>query len=269
MVRIALSFLIVATLGSAASAQPKPPKAKPACGINWLPMVEGREWTYVATQDPNATPISDELAATLDKAQKTAPKQVATVVIKVLKVAETPAGAEITLEEKAGELVIQTSLHCTKDKMEISPQSFLFAGEPGGGLLTRLDKVTYEGLGFPGVAGFPRKFKNKLTVKADVIREPSPKTGAVLAPGRMELEIDLENLGPDQAFTQDTKVNVRGDRIQFDISGRAAVAPQLDKTFEMPLGIKGRFWYGNGVGLILVQNRLGHWYQLATPPRQL
>jgi len=267
MSRVALSFLLVAALGSAASAQPRAPKVKPACGINWLPMVEGREWTYAAISDPNNEPITDELAMTLEKAQKTAPKQAATVVIKVVKVAESPTGAEITLEEKAGELTLQTILRCTKDKMEISPQSFLFAGEPGGGLLTKLDKVAYEGIGFPGAAGFPKKFKNKLTVKAEVLREASAKTGAALSPGRMELELDLENTGLDQAFSQDVKINVRADRIAFDISGRAAVAPQLDKTFEMPLGIKGRFWYGAGIGLIMVQNRLGHWYQLVAAPK--
>ncbi len=267
MVRIALSFLLVAAVATTASAQPKAKAAKPACGIRWLPLVEGREWTYVATQDPFGTPISDDLAMTLEKAQKVAPKQVATVVIKVVKVVEGPTGAEITLEEKAGEVTLQTTARCAKDKMEISPQSFLFAGEPGGGLLVKLDKVTYEGVGFPGVAGFPKKFKNKLTVRADVVREPSAKTGAVLSPGRMELELDLENQGPDQAFTQDTKINVRGTRVGFDVSGRAAVAPQLDKTFEMPLGTKGRFWYGDGVGLIIVQNRIGHWYQLQGAPR--
>jgi hypothetical protein len=263
MLRIALSLAAVTALVQPAAAQPKPKAARPACGITWLPMVEGREWVYTPTVSSDPEELTDEQQAARDRAKKSAPKEAAQVTIKVLKVEESPAGATITLEETADKLVQQTTLKCTKDGYDIPPQSFFFAGEPGGGLQMKLDKIESSGVGFPGLKGFlPKKQKSKLTIKAEVTREPTADSGAVLPPAKLEVELELENLGPSPLFWGPKGTAARGDNIEFELTGRASVPPALDKTFEIPLGSKGRFWFVPGLGMAQVANRLGHWYLL-------
>ncbi len=252
----ALAALTLTGLAGSAAAK----KSKPACGISYLPLVTGSIWTYEPVEPP--VPLSETDAERVKKAKQLntpPPKQ---VVITVLSVEDEKGGSVITLEEKADTLTRKTVLHCTRKGLEIDPQSFFFAAEPGGGLNMTLANVEREG-SLPGASGFRKGKSSTVAIKADLERTAHEGTKATINNGKIQVERTVfpginENVStPAGAFKKAT-------RVEFDLTGRAAVEPNIERFFEIKIDWRGIFWFQDGVGLVQARNRSGIWYQLTS-----
>src|SRR5215813_9152859 len=133
-------------------------KAPSACGSKILPLAVGNEWTYLAVGARDPKTGVDLLPD--DAIKGLVPKQPKSIVITVKSIdAPKPndknGETTITLEEKytidltkvkdekpvLWDRTITTTITCTAKKFDISPDSFLFAAEPGGYFGLTFDKL--------------------------------------------------------------------------------------------------------------------------------
>ncbi len=245
-------------------------KGKPACGITYLPLVVGNQWTYGPVQAP--TPENEDQKKFLDGLAKLAPPQPKRIQITVTSVDRVAGGVtEVTLEEitelypsekgkKGTEIKLETKLRCTARTLEISPNSFFFAAESGGGLLMELENVQRSGDPFPGRQGFRRGAKWNSEIKADVTRHATENTGAKMTNGRVEMEREM-TVGPTELLATPTGT-YRAESVWFQMSGRAFVEPDMKSGSEMALGVPGTLWFEKKVGMVQAKNRSGQWFQL-------
>lgn len=256
LVAAAAAALVAAP--SSADAQ-RAKKPQPACGISYLPLVEGAQWTYEPFASP--IPITEEDQAQLTKWAWVSPPAPTKITIKVTKVETTETGATITLDEAVDRASRFTTITCTPTSLEIDPQSFFFAVEPGGALLMNLSDVKREG-GLAGAKGWKKHpFKTVTTVAAKLARDPTDGTGAEVTGGTVELERTLY-VGAVESVQTPSGKHDKAQRLEFDLAGRVAVAPKLEKRIEIPLRWRGMMWFQDGVGLVQARNRIGHWFQL-------
>ncbi len=258
---LALALALALFAPAPARAQKKP---KPACGIQYLPLVEGNQWTYEPMASP--APQNEDEKKRLQILNRLTPKPPKQVDVKVLSVVPQDQGiTEITLQEISTEQNDQkvekkTVLHCTNKTLQIDPQSFFFSGEPGGGLLMELSNLTWDG-SFPGRQGWRRADKWLIKVTGDLKRGTTEGTGAVLSDGKIEIERAI-TVGPKERLATASGSYNRAQGVWFVMSGRAAVGPDLDKSLEIPLGENGILWFEDRVGMVQSKNRSGQWYQL-------
>jgi len=244
-------------------------KSAPACGINYLPLVEGNQWTYGPVQAP--APENEDQKKFLDGLAKLAPPHPKKIEITVVSVAKAAGGVtEITLQEvtelygkddaKGDEIKLETKLRCTPKTLEIDPNSFFFAAESGGGLLMSLHDVQRSGDPFPGKRGFRRGAKWSSEIKGEVTRHATENTDATMTNGRIELEREM-TVGPTEILATPTGT-YRADSVWFQMSGRAFVEPDMKTGSEMALGVPGTLWFENKVGIVQAKNRSGQYFQL-------
>jgi len=242
-------------------------KATGACGARVLPLVEGNTWTYGFVAAPIQPP------AELQKLMPSEPRQI-TITVKSIE----PKGLEtlVTLEEKTvadlskdprkhilDERTLTTTITCSRTKFEISPDSFLFAGEPGGyfGLtFTKLDhpkdttwKLINGGIG----EGDWRE-----DIIAHFNRTGVPGSGAKLDSGKLELE---RKFTPAQPERLNTKVGLyTAERLALVTTGRVTLDhPQPDvKAMELPAAWFNQLWLVPNVGVVQVLNAYAHMYML-------
>ena len=263
--RIAILFSVIAFV-VAAGAQPAraQKKPKPACGIKYLPFIEGNSWSY----EPMASPIaltSDEKKRLL-ALEAHAPKAPTKVLIKVVSVVPQEDGStvislqETTVHQNDDKVERETTLRCTPKKLEISPQSFFFAGEPSGALKMELTNLVWED-SFPGREGFRQAREWLIKVTADVSRDTSKGTGATLSAGKIEIERKM-TVALKERLTTASGTYKRAVAVWYQMSGRSSVGPNFDKSVEIPLGENGILWFEDNVGLVQARNRSAQWYQL-------
>lgn len=233
-------------------------KSKPACGISYLPLVTGNMWTYEPVDPP--VPLSEADNERLTKAKQMNPPPPKQVVITVLSVEDEKGGSVITLEEKADTFTRKTVLHCTKKGLDIDPQSFFFAAEPGGGLGMTLTDVQRDG-SLPGSSGFRKGKSSTVSIKANLERKAAEGTGAEIKNGKVEIERTVFP-GITESVSTPAGEFRKAARVEFDLTGRAAVEPNIEKFYEIKIDWRGIFWFQNGVGLVQARNRSGIWYQL-------
>jgi hypothetical protein len=198
-----LTALFALGLAPAALAQPKAPaKVTSVCPGKVLPLAVGNTWTYESVQASDGKggvimPREDliklrplpatKIVVTVTGAETDKKSQETTVSLK-----ETIT-YDITKDPKTPKLfdqVVESTIVCSpKGKFEISPQSFFFAGEPGG----------FRGLTF---SKFERKKETslKLTnntigdaewieeIAAEYQKEATKGSGAKLGGGKLEME---------------------------------------------------------------------------------
>lgn len=256
----ALAAAALLTVPSAAHAQRKKAAGKPApaCGIDYLPLVEGAQWTYEPFSSP--LPISEEDQAQLTKWAFYSPAPPAKIVIKVESIATEGDATVVTLDENADGASRKTTISCTKNGLSIDPQSFFFAVEPGGALLMELSDVKQTGE-LPGSKGWKKTDKITVTVTAKLARTSTEGTGAELTGGMVELERNSYTGGLESVATP-TGRHDKSQRVEFELLGRVAVEPKMDKPIDLPLRWRGYMWFKNGVGLVQARNRIGQWFQL-------
>src|SRR5688500_6294897 len=117
-----LIVLLVPSLAAAARPERGSRDASSACGVEILPLVEGNTWSWQSLDD--------------------------TVTVTIKKItAGDPTIFEV--EEKLADRTLALTWTCTDEGLVVPPGSFLWLGEPGGGVGMELEVSKHEGVSFP------------------------------------------------------------------------------------------------------------------------
>jgi hypothetical protein len=298
-----LVLLVALPAASVAAPAKKPPgagKSPPACGAKVLPLVTGNTWTYANVPSPVA--VRDDLS-------RLVPNPAKKVVITVKSVETKGADTVATLEEvvsyelgtdlktkkpRTADLKFTTTITCGKNKFDISPESFFFAGEPGGMLGLTFDK--YERKKGTNLVETDLKLTNgtigdakwREDIAAHWKREPTKGIEAKLGSGRIELERSFTPANPEELTL---KVGTyKAEHLALLVTGRVylddSVAPEgkpclvrmfdggkdkdgnptfkdvADAKCDMPVGWTNELWFVDDIGLAQARNMYGHMYQL-------
>lgn len=264
---------------AAADARPKKKKAAAAkagapatsaCGAKVLPLVAGAQWTY--------NPIVAPLPAP-DAIKRIAPTQPKQIVISVKSIEAKGPDTVVTLEEKfqidrtkpgeektkpvTEERTITTTITCNETKLDISPESFLFAGEPGGHVGLEVGAVTrVKGTSLALVKGAVGEAPWAEDLVITWTQKPTDKTNAKLASGKLELE---RRFTPQPIEPITTKMGMyRAEKLGLITTGRVTLDEHspTTKPMELPAGWISTLWLAEGIGLVQALNSFGHQYQL-------
>lgn len=248
---MALTF-VGGTMGAEAvgDAKPNAKKVSGACGIKFLPFVEGRSWKYQYVIPPNA---SEE-----EKPLKTKLPETFTITVKSIE--ETKTGATITLEEKYREIAHATVLTCTGSKLSVPMSSFFYLGELPGGLNMQVSDLKVEGLMYPGSAGLKKGVFYFAKVKAKVARPAMGESEAKHLPATFEMERQLTVGNKEKIEVEQGLHNAYG--VEFAVSGRISLEVTPDKKVFLPDGV-AKLWFADGVGVVRAYNRMEQGWELA------
>jgi hypothetical protein len=271
--RMPLLLTALALLPAVAGAQPKKDAkaggGKPACGVKAMPLAVGNQWTYNAIAAPLPPP---------DAIKRLSPSQPKAIVITVKSVEAKGGETVVTLEEKltidrtrdpkkpeVEEFAYQSTVTCTDKKFDISPNSFYFAGEPGGyiGLeITKLDRV--KGTSIALTKGTIGEAQWREDLAFTWKRVPTEGSGAKLGSGKVELERQFTPQDPEPVTTK-TGMMYKAEKIGLLTTGRATLDSPGNpnyKPMELPAGWVSTLWIADNVGVIQTLNSYGHMYQL-------
>ncbi len=256
----------------AAGGGPPVGKAAPACGVKILPLVEGNSWTYINVAAPQ--PAEDAI-------RRIAPEPAKEVTITVKSVdAKKGADTVVTLEEKVtrdltkdpkkpilDEHTFTTTITCNDKKFVISPDSFFFAGEPGGYLGMKIDSIDHPKPTMANSWVLTKGGIGDAQWREEMVmhwtRVPTEGTDAKLGSGKLELE---RSYTPEQPEPVTTKLGMyKTDKLGLITTGRVTLdnprAPQ-DKPAELPANWLTTQWLAQGVGVVQSLNSYAHEYQL-------
>jgi hypothetical protein len=245
-----------------------------ACGARILPLVEGNQWTYgfIAAHDRNGNPVQPrpELA-------KLSPSEPQTIIITVKKVETKGPDTVVTLEEKVtsdiskdpkkhvlDERTLTTTITCNQKKFEIPPESFFFAGEPGGYFGLAFDKFERSrDTSLKLVNGTMGEAPWREDIVAHFTRTAVAGSGAKLDSGKLELE---RKFTPEQAENVNTPTIgfYTAEPLALVTTGRITLdhAQPDTKPLELPENWLNRLWFAPNVGLVQVLNSYAHMYVL-------
>lgn len=243
---VAGTALAAATADSHAQRKPKGKKATPACGLGYLPLSEGATWTYETVNQPpgiKPAPITVKVAAVTTEGKQTS----------------------ITLEESYRGTTTTTVAVCDADGITFPPDSFFFAGEPGGAMLMELSDVTRSGdPSLPGKKGLVAGEQRFEQVKAKAARSAVEGTGAVHEPASFTVE-KLTTIAAREPV--ETGLGpYRAVRVSFEFRGRAAITPDTPEAKEQEIQVRteGAFWFADGLGLVRAREISGREWQLVS-----
>jgi hypothetical protein len=220
----------------------------PACGIDFLPLVPGHQWTYKFFVPEESTPPAGQLHV----------PEPESLTIQVVKVEAHGDSTQITLSESYRKVTVETVLTCDKERLLIPPDSFFFAGEPGGGIGIQLDKLERKGDSVLLDKGLGEDTFQEFNATA--IRKPADGTGAVIPAARLEIERKMTAKGKDTVET-DAGQQQKAIRVDIQLTGRAALDVQKDKPFNMP-AFDSSMWFAPGIGVVRVETKIGVGWKL-------
>jgi hypothetical protein len=248
-------------------------KSPPACGVKILPLVEGNSWTY--THVTAAVQPDDQI-------KRIIPEPASKVVITVKSI-EAKKGADtvVTLEEKVtrdltkdpkkpqlDERTLTTTITCNDKKFSISPDSFFFAGEPGGYLGLKIDSLDHpkptmvnSWVVTKGTFG-DAPWREELVMHWT--RVPTEGSEAKLGSGKLELERSYTPQQPENVVTS-LGSYPKSEKLGLITTGRVTLDNPLvpqDKPAELPANWLTTQWLADGVGLVQSLNSYAHEYQL-------
>jgi hypothetical protein len=218
-----------------------------ACGISFLPLVEGTEWTYKYFV-PDGVEIPPGLHVVPPD----------TLTIKVDKVEQSGDSATITVTETYRKVSGTREITCSKDSLQVPIDSFFFNGEPGGGIAIKLDKMERKGDSFL-TPGKGLKEDTYQEFKALATRVPTEGSGAAMAPANLEVERKMVVRGNEA--TESEMGDHKAIRVDIELTGRAALESQKDKPFNMP-AVPSSMWFAPGVGVVRAESRMGWGWKL-------
>jgi hypothetical protein len=252
---------------------PPTTKTPSPCGEKILPLSVGNSWTYAMVPAP--TPPDDQI-------KRISPAEVDTITITV-KTIDTPKGGDttVTLEEKTSldltrdkgndpkrkpvidEHTYTSTITCNAKKFEISPESFFFAGEPGGYIGLKLDSVDHpKGTSWQLTNGGIGDQQWREDVHMAWTRVPTEGSEAKLGSGKIELE---RQFTPQQPEPIATKLGVyTAEKLGLITTGRVindGAAPDA-KPMELPANWVSTLWIAPGAGVVQTLNPYAHMYQL-------
>jgi hypothetical protein len=262
-----------APAGGEVEAKPPPSTKTPSpCGVKLLPLAVGNTWTYAMVPAP--MPPDDTI-------KRIAPAEADTITITV-KTIDAPKGGDtvITLEEKTStdltkdktdpkakkiidEHTYTSTITCNAKKFEISPESFFFAGEPGGYIGLKLDSIERpKGTTWQLTNGGIGDQQWREDVHMKWTRTPTEGSEAKLGTGRIELE---RQFTPQQPEAVSTKVGAyTAEKLGLLTTGRVfidGVAADA-KPMELPANWISTLWIATGTGVVQTLNPYAHMYQL-------
>jgi hypothetical protein len=277
--RMPLLLTALALVPAIAGAKPNPGKqeaaakagggGKPACGTKILPLAVGNQWTYNSIAAPLPPP---------EAIKRLSPAQPKAIIITVKSV--EPKGGEtvVTLEEKLTidrtrdakkpeieEYTYESTVTCTDKKFDISPNSFFFAGEPGGyiGLeITKLDHLKGTSLQLAKGTVGEAQWREDLAITWK--HKPTEGSGAKLASGKVEIERQFTPQDPESITTK-TGMMYKAEKIGLITTGRVTLEHPGNpnhKPAELPANWVSTLWMADNIGLIQSLNSYGHMYQL-------
>jgi len=243
-------------------------KLRTVCGVKVLPLAVGNVWTYSTVAAP--TPALPDVARIAPQPPKTF-----TITVKSI---DTPKGGDtvVSLEEKItydltkdpkkpllDERVVHSTITCNAKKFDISPDSFFFAGEPGGYQGLTFDKFDRKGTSWvlPNGAFGETEFPEDIV--AHWTQTPAKESGAKLNSGKLELE---RRTTPSDAESIVTKAgSYRAEKIVIKTTGRITIDTPKSadlKPAEMPADWINQIWFAPDYGVVQTLNRYAHMYQL-------
>lgn len=243
-------------------------KAPAPCGAKILPLIEGNKWTYGFVES-GLTPPAELLKLT--------PSQPSQISITVKTVEVKGDETVITLEEKTtadlskdpkkhiyDERTINSTITCGRTKFEISPDSFFFAGEPGGYFGLTFDKLERsKDTTWKLTNGTIGDQPWREDIVAHFTRTGIEGSGAKLDSGKLELERKFQ---PGQPESVNTKAGLYtgAEKVGITITGRVTLDHPLpdSKPAELPAGWVNLLWLVPNVGVVQVINSYGHKYML-------
>ena len=273
-----LALCVLALAPVAASAAPKQQnpsstaaggKVGTVCGVKVLPLAVGNVWTYSWVAAPMPA---------LPDVVRIAPQPPKTFTITVKNI-ETKAGdTVVSLEEKVtydltkdpkkpinDDRIIKSTITCNAKtkKFDISPDSFFFAGEPGGYQGLTFDKFDRKGTSWELPNGLFGEKEWPEDIVAHWSQTPSAESGAKLNTGKLEIE---RRTTPSDAEAIVTKAgSYRAEKIVIKTTGRVTIETAKSKDFkpaEMPADWLNQLWFAEGYGVVQALNRYAHMYQL-------
>jgi len=269
----ALPALIALTLApSVAAAAPKAgaagAKVSPACGATVLPLVVGNNWTYATAPAPlPATPDIVRISPPLPKS----------FLITVKSVETKGADTVVTLEEKISydytkdtkkpileDRVVISTITCNAKKFDISPESFFFAGEPGGFGGLALDKVDRKGTSWLLAKGTFGENEWPEDLAVQWTRKAAEGSGATYGSGKLELERRFTPLEAEAVVTKAGSYP-KSEKLAIKTTGRVTLEKPLTadlKPMELPADWINQFWFVEGTGVVQTLNRYAQMYQL-------
>lgn len=240
----------------------------PACGVRVLPMVEGNQWTYNPVPAPLPAP---------DAVKRIAPAQPKSLIITVKSVVAKGEDTVITLEEKflidrtreekkplIEERAITTTITCNDKKFDISPDSFFFAGEPGGYLGLEVKSLERQkgSTSLALVKGAVGEAEWRDDMVITWAQTPHEKSAAKLASGKVEIE---RRFTPQEKEKVQTKMGpFDSEKLGLITTGRITLdnAAPTNKPMELPASWISTLWLAEGEGMTQALNSFGHMYQL-------
>ncbi|HEY5949108.1 MAG TPA: hypothetical protein VIV40_26630 [Kofleriaceae bacterium] len=267
---LAALALVPAVAGAKPKQDAKAGAAKaPACGAKVLPLVVGNQWTYNSIAAPLPPP---------DAIKRLSPAQPKAISITVKSV--EPKGGEtvVTLEEKmtidrtrdakkpeVEEYTYESTITCTDKKFDISPNSFYFAGEPGGVIGLDVDKVDHlKGTSLSLTKGTIGEGEWREDLSMTWKRKPTEGSGAKLGSGKVELERRFTPQNPEPITTK-SGMMYKAEKLGLITTGRVTLDNPGNpnaKPMELPANWVSQLWLADNVGVIQTLNSYGHMYQL-------
>jgi hypothetical protein len=245
-----LALVIAASGQSNAKRKKKPKGPSPACGLSYLPMVEGTTWKYQYAVPPGASDAPGGLRA----------KTPETFQVVVKKVEGGKDSAKITLEESYRKVVRTTVLSCDEKEGLIVPiDSFYFSGELPGAIAISVEDLILKGELYPGSAGLKKSDSFYVDVKATIVRHPGEESKVSHPKAKLEMERQI-TVGSKEDVETEHGIH-RGYRVDVALSGRVALEVSADKPVPLPEG-RATLWFANGIGLVRSYNRLGQGWEL-------
>jgi hypothetical protein len=248
-------------------------KAPAPCGAKILPLVEGNKWTYgfIAAHDRTGATVAPR-----EELVKLSPSEPQQIVITVKTVETKGPDTVITLEEKTtsdlskdpkkhilDERTITSTITCNQKKFEISPESFFFAGEPGGFFGITFDKFERpKDTSLKLINGTLGESEWREDIIAHFTRTAFAGSNAKLDSGKLELE---RKFTPEQSENVNTQVGLYfAEPLVLVTTGRVTLDhPQPDtKPMELPDHWLNRLWLVPNVGIVQVLNSYAHMYTL-------
>ena len=267
LLALASATSLVAATPIVASAQPKG-KTKPACGATILPLVVGNQWTYSFVPAP--TPATPDIV-------RISPMTPKGFIITVKNIEAKGPDTVISLEEKLTydytkdpkkqiieERVVNSTITCNAKKFDISPDSFFFAGEPGGFLGLTLDKLDRKGTSYTLTNGTIGEAEWPEDLVLVYTKKPTEGSNATLGGGKLELERRFTPLEAEDVMTKSTAFP-RAEKLAVKTTGRVTIDKPLSKDLkpmELPADWVNIFWFAPGTGIVQTENRYAHRYQL-------
>ena len=298
--------------------QPKPaPKATSVCPGKVLPLAVGNVWTYEPVQAVlNGNPVT--APETMKRLIPIPPVKIVVTVTSVetnglrMALVEGPLGLPVllvtSLETKSPDttvaltekiayditrdpktpklfdITVESSIVCSpRGKFDISPESFFFAGEPGGfrGLVfTKLERKKQTSLKLTNNVIGEQEWIEEIV--AEYRKEASKGSNAKLGGGKLEIE---RKFTPQPIENTRTRYGTfRTERLGLITTGRIMLDTKLapdgkpctqkklnekkeeisvpTEICELPANWLAQIWLADNVGIVQTLNPYAHMYQL-------